>query len=377
VPGGLVVLAVAIAVSSLCHLDRHGVAVVGRVPAGLPSVHGLGLHIADLWVLLPSAAGMMLVIFSEALGAADTFAEKHGYQLEPSQEMVALGLANIGSGLLGGLAAGGSLSQSAVNDGAGARSELAPVVAAVLSLITVVALTPLFTSLPEAVLAAMIIHAVWHLMKVAEMRRFYRLVRREFWLGMITLVGVITLDVLPGLVIGVVLSLLVLAYWASRPPFSVMGAVRGVPGAYEDVNRHRGARPVPGVLVIRPDAPLFYANAKPLRDTVRVLARSSGPVRAVVLDLDATDQLDVTAAEALAAVAAGLQARGIRLGLAHLHAAAASVLGQVDGDRGDAGWEAFPTLDSAVRWAAGDAAPDALPAPRQAPRAAPRGAPGG
>ncbi len=110
--------------------------------------------------------------------------------------------------------------------------------AAVLSLITVLALTPLFTNLPEAVLAAMIIHAVWHLMKVAEMRRFYALVPREFWLGMITLLGVIILDVLPGLVIGVVLSILVLVYRASRPTFSVMGADRDRPGAYEDIERH-------------------------------------------------------------------------------------------------------------------------------------------
>jgi MFS superfamily sulfate permease-like transporter len=316
-------------------------------------------------VLLPSAAGLMLVIFSEALGAADTFADKHGYQLDPSQEMIALGLANIGSGFLGGLAAGGSLSQSAVNDGAGARSELSPVIAAALSLITVVALTPLFTQLPEAVLAAMIIHAVWRLMKVAQMRRFYRLVRREFWLGMITLLGVITLDVLPGLVIGVVLSLLVLVYRASRPAFSVMGANRDVPGAYEDVTRHASAQPVPGVLVVRPDAPLFYANAKPLRDAVRELMRSPAcPVRTLILDLDATDELDVTSAEALAAVAAEMRARHVRLGLAHLHAAAARLLREADGSRDGAGWQAFPTLDAAVRWATGESAPGAILSPR-------------
>jgi high affinity sulfate transporter 1 len=365
VPGGLVVLAVAIVVSTALHLGRHGVDTVGKVPAGLPSVHGLDLHAADLWVLLPSAAGLMLVIFSEALGAADTFADKHGYQLDPSQEMIALGLANIGSGFLGGLAAGGSLSQSAVNDGAGARSELSPVIAAALSLITVVALTPLFTQLPEAVLAAMIIHAVWRLMKVAQMRRFYRLVRREFWLGMITLLGVITLDVLPGLVIGVVLSLLVLVYRASRPAFSVMGANRDVPGAYEDVTRHASAQPVPGVLVVRPDAPLFYANAKPLRDAVRELMRSPAcPVRTLILDLDATDELDVTSAEALAAVAAEMRARHVRLGLAHLHAAAARLLREADGSRDGAGWQAFPTLDAAVRWATGESAPGAILSPR-------------
>jgi MFS superfamily sulfate permease-like transporter len=159
------VLAVAIAVSAGLGLSGHGVAVVGTIPTGLPGVSWPHLKLDDLWVLLPCAAGMMLVIFSEALGAGQTFADKHGYRLESSQEMVALGLANLGSGVLGGLACGGSLSQSAVNDGAGARTEMSPVIAAALSLVTVIALTPLFTDLPEAVLAALIIPAVSHLMK--------------------------------------------------------------------------------------------------------------------------------------------------------------------------------------------------------------------
>jgi len=348
VPGGLVVLAAGIAVSWALHLDAHGVEVVGKVPAGLPSVAGLDLGVHDLWVLLPSAAGLMLVIFSEALGAAETFADKHGYRLDPSQDMIALGLANIGSGLLGGLAAGGSVSQSAVNDGAGARSEVSAVIAAVLSLVTVLALTPLFTDLPEAVLAAMIIHAVSHLMKVAEMRRFYRLRRREFWLGMVTLLAVVVLDLLPALVIGVVLSILVLAFVASRPVFSLLGTHPTVPGGYEDVRRHHGARPVPGVLIVRPDAPLFYANAQPVRDTVTELVRSARPsVRTVILDLDGNDDLDITSSEALEKLAAALRRQHVRLAFAHLHAPARDMLSHF----ALAGCPVFPTLESAVGWA--------------------------
>jgi len=357
VPGGLVVLAAGIVVSWALHLDAHGVDTVGNVPAGLPSLHGLDLSVHDLWVLLPSAAGMMLVIFSEALGAAQNFADKYGYQLDPSQDMIALGLANLGSGLLGGLAAGGSLSQSAVNDGAGAKSELSPVIAAVLSLVTVLALTPLFTDLPEAVLAAMIIHAVSHLMKVAEMRRFYQLRRRDFWLGMITLLGVIVLDVLPGLLIGVVLSILVLAFMASRPVFSLLGSDPEVPGAYEDIKRHDDARPIPGVLIIRPDAPLFYANAQPLRDTVAELVSSADPaVHTVILDLDANDNLDITSSEAVQKLAGVLGRQHVRLVLAHVHAPARNMLSHFEpaGDAGvQDGWRVFPTLESAVSWARG------------------------
>jgi SulP family sulfate permease len=352
VPGGLVVLAAAIVVSTVFKLDKHGVKTVGKIPAGLPSVNVVHIGFSNWWVLVPSAIGMMLVIFSEALGAAQTFADKHGYALDPSQDMIALGLANIASGLLGGLAAGGSLSQSAVNDGAGARSELSPIVAAVMSLITVLALTPLFTNLPEAVLAAMIIHAVWHLMKVAEMRRFYALVPREFWLGMITLLGVIILDVLPGLVIGVILSILVLVYRASRPTFSVLGANPDTPGAYEDIERHPGAQPTPGVLIIRPDAPLFYANAQPFRDTVTEQVRSSPePVHTLILDLDANDGLDITSSEALGKLLDELGDQHVRVGLAHVHATTADMM-QRSGvlEKVGAG-HTFPTLATAMTWA--------------------------
>ena len=189
IPGGLVVLVLGITISSIFDLASHGVATIGEIPTGLPSIGLPSLSGSELWVLIPSALGMVLVIFSEALGAAETFAEKHHYRIDPNQEMIALGAANLGSGLLGGLAGGGSLSQTAVNEGAGARSEMSPIIASVLSLVTVIALTPLFKDLPEAVLGALIIHAVFKLMKVAEMRSFYRLVPREFWLGLVTLAG--------------------------------------------------------------------------------------------------------------------------------------------------------------------------------------------
>ena len=306
------------------------------------------LKLGDLWVLLPSAAGMMLVIFSEALGAGQTFADKHGYRLESSQEMIALGLASLGSGVLGGLACGGSLSQSAVNDGAGARTEMSPIIAAVLSLVTVVALTPLFTDLPEAVLAALIIHAVSHLMKVGEMKRYRRLVPREFWLAMLTLLGVIVLDVLPALIIGVVIALLLLVYQASRPRVSMLGADPVVPGAFADIGRHDGIVPVPGVLIVRPDAPLFYANAELVRDAIE---QAVGSARAVVLVLDGNDNLDITSAEQLGKLADGLAARNVPLGLAHVHGPAlemaerSGLLATVGADH------VFPTTPAAVAWA--------------------------
>ncbi len=301
---------------------------------------------------------MMLVIFSEALGAGQTFADKHGYRLESSQEMIALGLANLGSGVLGGLACGGSLSQSAVNDGAGARTQVSPIIAAALSLVTVIALTPLFTDLPEAVLAALIIHAVSHLMKVGEMRRYRRLVPREFWLAMLTLTGVIVLDVLPALILGVVVALLLLVYAASRPRISVLGADPAAPGAFTDVSRHDGVTPVPGVLIIRPDAPLFYANAEVVRDAVEQAAAAAPELaRAVVLVLEGNDDLDITSAEQLTKLAGNLRARNVTLGLAHVHGPAlgmaerSGLLAAVGADH------VFPTTPAAVAWARSVAGP--------------------
>jgi high affinity sulfate transporter 1 len=352
IPGGLVVLVAAISVSALFDLAAHGVHTVGKIPTGLPDAGLPHLAASDLWVLIPSALGMMLVIFSEALGAGTTFADAHGYRIDPNQEMIALGAANLGSGVLGGLAGGGSLSQTAVNDGAGARTQMSPIVAATLSLITVVALTPLFQDLPEAVLAALIIHAVSHLMKVGEMRTFHMLVPREYWLGALTLTSVLVLDVLPALIIGVGASIGLLVYRASQAGISVLGESSSRPGAFENLERHADALPIAGVLIVRPDAPLFYANAQAIRDAVESNVRnSSDGVRIVIIDLDASDELDITSAEHLDKLADTLARAHIELVLAHVHQPALVILRRAElltkiGDD-----HVFPNIETAITWA--------------------------
>lgn len=357
-PSGLIVLVVAIASSAALGLDQHGVATVGTVPGGLPTPSLPDVRAMDLWVLLPSAAGMVLVIFSEALGAAQAFADEHEYRIDPSQEMIAIGAANLGSGVLGGLAAGGSLSQSAVNDGAGARSEVSTLAAAALSIVTVIALTPLFADLPEAVLAALIIYAVSHLMKVAEMRSYYHLIPREFWVGMVTLGSVVVLDVLPALIIGITASVVLLVYRASRAQISVLGRSGLVPGAFADLRRHPDSTAVPGVLVIQPDAALFYANAQSIQDeVVAELDGSEPPATIVILDLDSNDDLDITSTQVLLKLVRLLDRRGVALAIAHLHGPAravaerAGLLDAIGPDR------VFANLGAAVAWADGSEAP--------------------
>jgi sulfate permease, SulP family len=192
---------------------------------------------------------------------------------------------------------------------------------------------------------------VSHLMKVGEMRRFYQLAPREFWLGMLTLAAVIVLDVLPALILGVVVALVLLIYRASRPLISLLGADPAAPGGFEDIKRHPDAVPVPGVLIARPDAPLFYANAELVREAIEsAVASSPAPVRAVVLVLDANDDIDITSAEQLTKLADTLHASNLAFGIAHLHGPAAQMaqrsglLAKVGADH------IFQTNAAAVTW---------------------------
>jgi high affinity sulfate transporter 1 len=349
IPGGLLALVLGILVSGAIDLSSHGVAIVGHVPGGLPSVSFPQPPTGDIGALMAGAAGMMLVIFSESLGAATNFATKHGYEIDPNQELVALGVANAGSAMLRGLPAGGSLSQSAVNEGAGARSEASPLVATVLAIVTVLFLTPVFKNLPEAVLAALIIHAVSHLWKVPEFRLYRREQPLEFLVGLVTLAGVITIDVLPGLAIGVVSMILLVVYQASRPHVSVLGRMPGVRDAYGDVERHPDYEQIAGLLVLRLEAPLFYANASPVAEAIkRLVGESKPPPRAVVLDFGPNAHLDITSSEKLAELVAALRSAGIDFAIAEVRKPAldaanrSGVLAAIGDDH------VFPTIDAAV-----------------------------
>lgn len=349
VPGGLVALVLGIAVSDILGLSAHGVAVVGEVPSGLPTPGVPDIDGGDVGALIAAAGGLMLVIYSESLGAAQTFAAKHGYEIDPNQELIALGVANAGSGALGGLAGGGSLSQSAVNESAGARSEISPLVAAALIVVTVLLLTPLFKNLPEAVLAALIIHAVSHLMDVAELRRYYAERRVEFWLALATLVAVITLGVLPALTIGVTAMLLLVIRHASQPHVAELGRVPGVPGAYGSLRIHPGYEPVPGMLVLRLETPVLYTNAAPVVHRIKQLVGEVDPTpAAVILEAGGTDRLDITSAELLGQLVADLHSAGVDLALADVHAPVvrmarrSGLLDQLSEDR------VFHSVDEAV-----------------------------
>jgi high affinity sulfate transporter 1 len=352
-PAGLIVLFGAIIFSSLLDLEgKYGVEIVGTLPQGLPSLTIPQVPFTTYLAMVLPAIGVLLVAYSEALGVAHEFGEKHGYEVDANQELNAHALANLASGLFGGMLAAGSMSASAVKEGAGARSQVTNLVTWVVTIITVLFLTPLFKTLPEAVLAALIIHAVWHIISSRKLQRLYQESRVEFWFGALALAGVLLVDVLEGMIIGLVASLVFVIYRSSRPHLSSLGRVPGVPGAYSDLTRHPENTPIPGVMILRLDGPMYYANALTVRDRAKMLIEEAeNPPRAVIFDATAQDEIDLTSTDTLKSLVKELRGKNIAVYFAEVHAPIrefsrqTGLLELVGEDK------IFPTVDAAVRFA--------------------------
>ena len=350
-PTGLIVLFGYIALSAVLSLNiNYGVEVVGELPQGLPSISLPAVSLEALVAMVAPAIGVLLLAFSEALGVSREFAEKHGYEVDPNQELNAHAVANILSGLFGGMIAAGSMSASAVKEAAGARSQVSNLVTWLAAIVTVLFLTPLFKSLPEAVLAALIIHAVWHIITSRKLQRLRLESRAEFWLGALTFAGVVLVDVLEGMLLGLILSLLVFIYKSSRPHLSRLGRAPNTPGVYSDLTRHPENVPVPGLLILRLDAPLFYANALTVAEQVkRIVAETEPRPTAILLDAAAQDELDLTSVEVMRSLVRGLQAEGIEIYLAEVHAPVWEVVTRMGLDELVGPERVYPTVDAAVK----------------------------
>lgn len=357
-PAGLIVLFGYIVVSRLADLGgSHDVETVGTLPQGLPSLAlpDASWHIVAEMVL--PALGIFLLAFSEALGVAQEFAQKHGYDVDPDQELRAHGVTNLVSSFFGGMIAAGSMSGSAVKEGAGGRSQVANLVAWVAVVLTVLFLTPLFASLPEAVLGALIVHAVWHLVTARKLAKIWVASRSEWALAAITFLGVIVWDVLPGMVIGMVASVLLLLYTTSRPRVASLGRTPDVTGGFSDLQRHPEDRAVEGVAILRVDAPLYYANALSAREGMKAaLAEMDPPARAVVVDAAGQSDLDITSATVLTELVDEWHKAGIAVYVADAHAPVIEA-GRRTGFLEAVGEDHFlPTLDAAVRAAEAETA---------------------
>ena len=317
-PAALVALLFGIVIARVFDLAAHGVAVIEEIPSGLAGPQIPDVSLVDLSLLLASAVGIALVNFAEGNSIAREFARRDGVKLDANQELVGVGAANVGAGLFQGFTIGASLSKSSAADGAGMQTQMAGVVAAGLTVVVALFLTDLFSGLPEATLGGIVLVAVSGMIKTQRIRELYGLRKTDFALALAATLAVLSLDTLAALVFAVALSIVLLVVEAARAPLRRLGEQPG--GAFVDLERNPDAREHPATLVVRHDAELFFANVESVtQDVYTAATESEPPVRAVVLDLELTYQLDVPAAEALLLLAQRLAEAGIPLALARVH----------------------------------------------------------
>lgn len=317
-PGLMLVVVGATLIVGGFDLTAAGVAVVGPVPAGLPAPRVPLVTLDDLRQLLPGAAAITLLACADMSVLSRTFAARGGYRVDINQEFVALGLANLAGGLVQGFAVGGSASRTPVAEAAGAKTQLAGVVgAACIGLLLLVA-PALLAHLPHAALSAVVIVACLALVEVREVARLYRVRREEFWLSLACFLGVVLLGSIQGVFLAVGLALLAFIGRAWWPYSAVLGRVDGLKG-YHDVCRHPEARRIPGLVIFRWDAPLFFANAEIFRARVLdAVAEAPTATARVVVAAEPVTDVDLTAADMLAELDQRLRAAGIELCFAEM-----------------------------------------------------------
>lgn len=320
-PVSLAVVALSILVVAVFGLAAHGVVVTGAIPPGLPAIGLPSLAFRDVPDLFPVAAGCVLLAYIEGVSAARGFAAKHGYAINPRQELLGLGAANVMAGLGHGYPVAGGLSQSAVNEAAGAKSPCSLIFASATLALCLLFLTGLLANLPKAALAAIVLTAVAGLMDVAAMLRLWRVSRFDFVAAACALAGVLLLGILQGVLLAALASVLMLLLRGTTPHVAILGRIPGTQ-VFGDREHHPENEPVPGVLLVRPEAVLVYTGVDHVQEAIRaaVAAAPAGSLRHLVCDLSATPAMDLAGADMLRKLHDTLAAQGIQLWLVGAHA---------------------------------------------------------
>ena len=348
-PVALGVVALSIAAATLLGLPALGVPTTGEIPAGLPSLAGPALRLRDVEGIIPLAAGCLLLAYIEGVSAARAFAAKHGYPLDARQELLGIGAANLAAALGHGFPVAGGLSQSAVNDKAGARTSLALVFASITLALCLLFLTGLLQNLPKAVLAAVVLTAIYGLLDFAALLYMWRVSRLDFLAATVALVGVLLLGILQGILLAALASILLLLARVSRPHVAFLGRVPGT-NSYSDLDRHPENERLPGVIAFRPEASLIYANADAVLEAVVNRLREAGPsVRLTVCDLSAAPYVDLAGSRMLHELNAELAGRGIALRVVGAHGSARDLLRAEGLEEKVGGFDRTATLDSVLR----------------------------
>jgi SulP family sulfate permease len=347
IPAALVVCVVAIGVSLALGLEEQGVVVVGSFPGGLPAPAFPEVAWRDVHAMLPAAIGIALLTYTEGILLARAFAAKNNYEVNPNQELVALGLADVVASLFQGFSVTGSQARTTIADTAGGKTPLVSLVAAGALILFLLFLTPLMARLPVVALAAILIYAAFHLVEFDVMKRIYRFYPRSAAVAAVTTLGVLAAGVVPGILVGVALSLLGLISRISHPPDAVLSEVPG--HGFHDLGPDAAGQTLPGLIAYRFYAPLLFSNAGHFVERVRgLIAASTTPVRWFLLDAQAITDIDVTAAEALHTLNRELGQKGIALKIAHANRPLREILQRIGFAREISENSFFPSVHQCV-----------------------------
>lgn len=314
-PAALVTVVVFTALAGLFGLDRYGVAILGPVPAGIPELAWPQSTLAETKSLLRDALGIATISFCSAMLTARSFAARHGYAINANHEFLALGVSNLAAGISQGFAISGADSRTAVNDMVGGKSQLVGIIAALVIALILLFFTAPMAWIPQAALGAVLLMAGWGLIDVKSLKTIRKLSRFEFWLCLLTTVGVLGLGVLPGIVFAVTLAILRLLYSIYQPTDAVLGWVPGIEGQV-DVRQHKDARTVPGLVVYRFDDAILFFNADYFKMRLLEAVQGVEKPQVVLFDAEAVTNIDVSGVAALREVRDTLAAQGIHFAIA-------------------------------------------------------------
>jgi len=319
VPGILIaVVATTVVVAAFDFAKRAGVSVLGPLPQGLPSPRVPFADVDDLMPILMGGVAVALVSFADTSVLSRTYAARLHSPVDPNQEMVALGVANLAAAFFQGFPISSSSSRTPVAEAAGARTQLTGVVGAIAIAVLLMLAPELLQNLPHTALAAVVIAAAVGLIEVSDLRRIYRIQRWEFWLSTACFAGVAVFCAIPGIALAIVIAVIEFLWDGWRPYSAVLGSVERVRG-YHDVTRYPDARLIPGLVLFRWDAPLFFANAELFHQrTLDAVANSPTPVRWLVISAEPVTSVDVTAADVVSELDDTLHAAGIELCFAEM-----------------------------------------------------------
>ena len=349
VPGALLGVVLATTIAVLLGLEADGLALVGDVPQGLPSFGLPDVGLGDVVELLPVAAGIALVGYSDNVLTGRAIGTRKGYRIDPNQELAALGVTNLCAGFSQGFPISSSASRTAVPASLGSKSQLVGIVAAAVVVAALLFLSPVLAEIPQAALAAVIIAAAIAIIDVAGFRELWSVSRAEFVLAATSALAVMVFDVLYGVLIAVGLSLLVALGRIARPHDSILGDGQDLDG-WVDAETHPGARTLPGLLVYRFDAPLFFANADRYRERLEQLVEENpGEEEWLVLDFEGVGEADTTAVDMLVELVAEHREAGRVIAVARANERVLQRLGRADLIQPEGAVVVYPTINAAVR----------------------------